>query len=47
MKQEGQTIQALEHYTKAIDALKKSNTEQDLASDGLFLTHYILLIYEV
>ena len=42
-----QTVHALEHYTKSIKSLANLQSEQELASNGQFLTHYILMIYEV
>lgn len=35
---------ALQHYTKAIGYLKN---QEDSASDGVFLTHFLMLVYEV
>jgi hypothetical protein len=39
---------ALEHYQQVIPALKNSvQSSEDSYSDGAFLSHYILLLYEV
>jgi len=39
---------ALEHYQQVIPALKNSvQSTEDSYSDGAFLSHYILLLYEV
>lgn len=44
----GQEIDALQHYQYAFPLLQTSlRNPQDLCSDGLFLTHFLLLIYEV
>lgn len=44
----GQSIDALQHYQQAFPSLQTSlRSPQDLCSDGLFLTHFLLLIYEV
>ena len=41
-------LDALQHYQQALPSLQASlRTEQDLTSDGVFLTHFILLLYEV
>ena len=41
-------LDALQHYQQALPSLQSSlRTEQDLTSDGVFLTHFILLLYEV
>lgn len=41
-------VQALCHYQQALPLLQASlHTEEDLASDGVFLTHFILLLYEI
>ena len=41
-------LDALQHYQQALPSLQCSlRTEQDLTSDGVFLTHFILLLYEV
>ncbi|KAL9101362.1 MAG: hypothetical protein Q9163_003363 [Psora crenata] len=41
------SVHALQHYQQAFPSLKASRTEEDLASDGVFLTHFILLLYEI
>ncbi|KAL9126937.1 MAG: hypothetical protein Q9217_004095 [Psora testacea] len=42
------TLAALQHYQQALPSLKASlQTKEDLASDGVFLTHFILLLYEI
>lgn len=44
----GQTVDALQYYQQAFPSLQISlRNENDLISDGLFLTHFLLLIYEV
>lgn len=44
----GQTVDALQYYQQAFPSLQISlRNENDLVSDGLFLTHFLLLIYEV
>lgn len=41
-------LDALQHYQQALPSLKASlRSEQDLTSDGVFLTHFILLLYEI
>lgn len=40
-------IYALQHYEQALAPLQGLKREEDLASDGALLTHFILLIYEV
>ena len=41
-------LDALQHYQQALPSLQYSlRSEQDLTSDGVFLTHFILLLYEV
>lgn len=41
-------LDALQHYQQTLPSLQSSlRTEQDLTSDGVFLTHFILLLYEV
>ena len=43
-----QNIDALQYYEKALTPLQNnSRNEQDLASNGTFFTHFILLLYEV
>ena len=42
------SLDALQHYQQALPSLQASiHTEEDLASDGVFLTHFILLLYEI
>lgn len=44
----GQNVDALQYYQQAFPSLQKSlRNSDDLVSDGLFLTHFLLLIYEV
>jgi hypothetical protein len=41
-------VDALEHYDQSMWALQSSlRATQDLSSDGAFLTHFLLLVYEV
>ena len=41
-------LDALQHYRQAKPLLQNSiQCEQDLASDGVFLTYFILLLYEI
>ncbi|MCJ1245111.1 hypothetical protein MMC30_002312 [Trapelia coarctata] len=43
-----QNIDALQYYEKALTPLQNnSRNEQDLASNGTFFTHFILLLYEI
>ena len=42
-----QNVDALQYYQKALAPLQNMRSEQDLASNGTFLTHFILLLYEV
>ena len=42
------TMDALQLYEQALIPLQNNlRTSQDLASNGAFLTHYVLLLYEV
>ena len=42
------TMDALQHYEQALIPLQNNlRTSQDLAANGPFLTHYVLLLYEV
>ena len=42
------SLEALQHYQQALPLLQASlHNEEDLASDGVFLTHFILLLYEI
>ncbi|KAJ5157539.1 uncharacterized protein N7482_008639 [Penicillium canariense] len=44
----GQNVGALQYYQQAFPSLQSSlRNNDDLVSDGLFLTHFLLLIYEV
>ena len=41
-------LEALQHYQQALPSLQASlRSEHDLTSDGVFLTHFILLLYEI
>lgn len=41
-------LDALQHYQRALPSLKAClRSEEDLTSDGVFLTHFILLLYEI
>lgn len=41
-------IDSLQHYSQALPELQVSlKSEEDLASDGAFLTHFLMLVYEV
>jgi hypothetical protein len=41
-------LDALQHYQKALPALQSNlRSTGDLSSDGAFLTHFLLLVYEV
>jgi len=43
-----QNIDALQYYERALTPLQNNSiNEQDLASNGTFFTHFILLLYEV
>ncbi|KAJ5224132.1 transcriptional regulator family: Fungal Specific TF [Penicillium chermesinum] len=44
----GHNVDALQYYQQAFPSLQNSiRNDDDLVSDGLFLTHFLLLIYEV
>lgn len=44
----GQNVDALQYYQQAFPSLQESlRNNDDLLSDGLLLTHFLLLIYEV
>ena len=47
--QEGtERLEALQHYQQALPALQDNlRSAQDLSSDGAFLTHFLLLVYEI
>jgi hypothetical protein len=41
-------LDALQHYQQALPALQSTlKSPNDLSSDGAFLTHFLLLVYEV
>lgn len=41
-------LDALQHYQQALPALQSSlKSPDDLSSDGAFLTHFLLLVYEI
>lgn len=41
-------LDALQHYQQALPALQNNlKTGRDMSSDGTFLTHFVLLVYEV
>jgi len=41
-------LDALQHYQKVLPALQSSlRSPDDLSSDGAFLTHFLLLVYEI
>ena len=43
-----QDLNGLQHYSKALPLLQNNlHTDEDLASDGALLTHFLLLLYEV
>jgi hypothetical protein len=45
---ENERLDALQHYQQALPALQnRLRRPQDLSSDGAFLTHFLLLVYEV
>jgi len=45
---ENERLAALQHYQQALPALQNSlRSPQDLSSDGAFLTHFLLLVYEI
>ncbi|EQL38813.1 hypothetical protein BDFG_00341 [Blastomyces dermatitidis ATCC 26199] len=47
-QEKGQSIAALQHYQQTLPFLQTSmRSHQDLSSDGVFLTHFLLLIYEI
>ncbi|KAJ5328505.1 transcriptional regulator family: Fungal Specific TF [Penicillium brevicompactum] len=44
----GHNVDALQYYQQAFPSLQNSlRNNDDLVSDGLFLTHFLLLIYEI
>lgn len=47
-RDENERLAALQHYQQALPALQNSlRSPHDLSSDGAFLTHFLLLVYEV
>ncbi|PGG99304.1 hypothetical protein AJ79_08571 [Helicocarpus griseus UAMH5409] len=47
-QEKGQSITALQHYQQTLPFLQTSmRSHQDLSSDGVLLTHFLLLIYEI
>ena len=41
-------LDALQHYQQALPSLQSNlRSDQDISSDGTFLTHFLLLLYEV
>ncbi|EEH19043.2 hypothetical protein PABG_01362 [Paracoccidioides brasiliensis Pb03] len=47
-QEQGQSIAALQHYQETLPFLQSSmRCHEDLSSDGVFLTHFLLLIYEI
>lgn len=41
-------LDSLQHYSQTLPELQNSlKSEEDLASDGAFLTHFLMLVYEV
>lgn len=41
-------LDALQHYQQALPVLQSTlKSPHDLSSDGAFLTHFLLLVYEV
>ena len=41
-------LDSLQYYSQTLPELQSSlKSEEDLASDGAFLTHFLLLIHEV
>lgn len=49
LQQEGhELLDSLQQYSQTLPALKSAlKSEEDLASDGAFLTHFLMLVYEV
>lgn len=44
----GLSVDSLQHYQQAFPSLQECiRSDQDLCSDGVFLTHFLLLVYEV
>lgn len=47
-QQDGNRVNSLHHYSQTLPELQSMlKSEEDLASDGAFLTHFLMLIYEV
>jgi hypothetical protein len=47
-QENNERLDALQHYQKALPALQSNlRSADDLSSDGAFLTHFLLLVYEV
>jgi hypothetical protein len=47
-QEQGKSIDALQHYQQTLPFLQTSmRSHQDMSSDGVLLTHFLLLIYEV
>ncbi|KAH8693532.1 hypothetical protein BGW36DRAFT_300923 [Talaromyces proteolyticus] len=47
-QQGSQSLDALQHYQQTFSSLQTAlHSSEDLYSDGLFLTHFLLLIYEI
>ncbi|PGH10810.1 hypothetical protein AJ80_07361 [Polytolypa hystricis UAMH7299] len=47
-QEQGQSIAALQHYQQTLPFLQTGmRSHQDLSSDGVFLTHFLLLVYEI
>lgn len=46
-----ETLEGLQNYTQALpelqNHLRNMKSEEDMLSDGVFLTHFLMLIYEV
>jgi len=43
-----QRLDALQHYQQALPSLQNTlRSDQDISSDGTFLTHFLLLLYEI
>jgi hypothetical protein len=48
VQEETERLDALQHYQQVLPALQSSlRSPDDLSSDGAFLTHFLLLVYEV
>lgn len=42
-----QSFDEQERYLEILASLRAHNTEDDMQQDGMFLTHVVLLVYEV